>query len=289
MTDELLGGLLPDRDLRYAAAVTTGLCRRVRDLHKTEPAAAAVLAEGLTAAVLLASLQKVNSRINLQLECDGPLRGFFADADPEGHARGYAKNNNLEFLGQEGEFRWRPAFGNSGFLSVLRDQGGGEYYRSSVELVHFDVALDLQRYFETSEQLPTRVFLEVISEPNEPLAKVGGLIVQVLPGADVSKLEAIEAHLRSERTFTRALASSEGVRGLLDAAFPERDFEVLRQVPISHRCTCSRERVMAAVASMGKAELEDVLAKEKKAEVTCQFCSTQYVISGESRSARLVE
>src|SRR6185295_11942177 len=49
-----------------------------------------------------------------------------------------------EHIGGEGEFRWRPVLGNSGFLSVLRDQGGGEYYRSSVQLGRFDMARELE-------------------------------------------------------------------------------------------------------------------------------------------------
>lgn len=278
MADELLGGMLPEKNLRFVATLSTELSRKARDLQTASPASASVLAQALTSAVLMASLQKADSRLNLQIECDGPLRGLFVDADNQGNARGYVKNQHVGFTGQEGEFRWRPVLGNSGFLSVLRDIGEGEYYRSSVELERFDLALDLQRYYAVSEQLPTRVFLDVLPSDGEPIGRAGGLLVQLLPDGDVAELDALEARLRGGR-FTELLGASDGVRPLLKEAFGDERYDVLSQVPVTHRCHCSRERVLNAIASMGRQEIEDMLQKDKKAEATCQFCATQYVIS----------
>ncbi|HET9450202.1 MAG TPA: Hsp33 family molecular chaperone HslO, partial [Aggregicoccus sp.] len=165
MADELVSGLLKDVDLRVVLVTAGALSRKARALHSAEPAAAALLAQGLVSAALLAALQKEKGRINLQLECDGPLRGMFADAEAGGTVRGYVKNPYVSFTGGEGEYHWRPALGNSGFLSVLRDLGGGEYYRSSVELQAFDFPQDLERYFHASEQVQTRIALELVPGP----------------------------------------------------------------------------------------------------------------------------
>src|SRR4051812_14441435 len=188
MADELVSALLRAEDLRVVLALTGDLSRRARELAAMRPGSAAMLAQGLTAGLLLAALQKERARLNLQLECDGPLRGLFVDASSTGEVRGYVKNPHVEHLGGEGEFRWRPVLGNTGFLSVLRDQGGGESYRSSVQLARFDLARDLEAFFADSEQLRAEVILGAVPEGEEPLAVVGGWLLQPLPGGDVEVL-----------------------------------------------------------------------------------------------------
>ena len=284
MSDELVSALLKDAGLRVVVATAGGVARQARALHQAEPAAAALFAQGLSAASLLAALQKHRSRINLQLECDGPLRGFFVDADGgAGSVRGYVKNPAVQFTGAEGQWRWRPVLGNRGFLSVMRDLGGGEFYRSAVELQHFDFALDLERYFEASEQLPTQVALEVGTAPvdgkPDVLGCVAGAFLQPLPDGDRELFAELGGRLRAD--FARALAAhpGEGALALLKALVGRDDLEVMSRYPLVWQCTCGKERVRGALLSLGRAELEDILRKERQAEVTCQFCTARYVVS----------
>jgi len=233
--------------------------------------------------LLVAALQKERTRLNLQLECDGPLRGLFVDASSSGEVRGYVKNPLVEHIGGEGEFRWRPVLGNSGFLSVLRDQGGGEYYRSSVQLGRFDLARDLEAFFAESEQIRTEVLLELVAEGEEPLSVVGGLLIQPLPGGDLESLAAHAQRLEAPGAFQAGLQAGarSGAAAAVKALFPGSDLEVLARYPVAFQCSCSRERVKNALLAMGRAELDDLLAKDGQAEVTCQFCSTRYTVTGE--------
>lgn len=291
MADELVSGLLKDVDLRVVLVTAGALSRKARALHSAEPAAAALLAQGLVSAALLAALQKEQGgRINLQLECDGPVRGMFADAVAGGTVRGYLKNPYVSFTGGEGAYHWRPVLGNSGFLSVLREQGGGEYYRSSVELQAFDFPRDLERYFHTSEQVQTRLGIELVpakvdgAGALDPLGQVAGLLLQPLPDGDPEAFKALGAGLpeRLARVLgEQAADGAGGAVGLLRALFARPDLEIMSRYPLDFECGCSRERVKRALLAMGQAELEDVIATDKKAEATCQFCTTQYVITEE--------
>ena len=166
MSDAVVRALLEQPNLKVSVVVVTEVAREARRRHGLASAAATLFGQGLAAGALLASLQKDESRINLQLECDGPLRGYFVDAAVNGALRGYVKNPHVEVELSEGEFQWRAALGNSGFISVLRDVGA-EYYRSSVELQSMQLAEDLNHFFRASEQGPTRVFLEVAHTPAE--------------------------------------------------------------------------------------------------------------------------
>src|SRR5690348_11051981 len=106
MVDELVSTLLPKSGLRVLVAMTAQTSEKARSLAGLSSTSAALLAQGLTAGALMGALQKDNSRINLQLECDGPLRGMFVDADAQGHVRGYVKNPHVEFAGASEAFRW---------------------------------------------------------------------------------------------------------------------------------------------------------------------------------------
>jgi molecular chaperone Hsp33 len=283
MADELVSALLRAEGLRVVLALTSDLSKRARELAGMRPGSAAMLAQGLTAGLLLAALQKERTRLNLQMECDGPLRGLFVDASSSGEVRGYVKNPLVEHIGGEGEFRWRPVLGNSGFLSVLRDQGGGEYYRSSVQLGRFDLAKDLKAFFVESEQIRTEVQLGLLSQGEEPLAVVGGLLMQPLPDGDVEALAGHAARLEAPGAFEADLqiGVKSGAAAAVKALFPGSDLEVMARYPVAFQCSCSKERVKNALLAMGRAELDDLLAKDGQAEVTCQFCSTRYTVSGE--------
>ncbi len=292
MADELVSGLLKDVDVRVVLALTSELSRQARAMHRGEQASAAILSQGLTAAALMGALQKGPARINIQLECDGPLRGLFVDADNTGVLRGYTKNPLVAHVGAEGEYRWRPVLGNKGYISVLRDIGEGEYYRSSVELERFDFTEDLERYFTLSDQVPTKLRVEQLPEvkdgASEPLGWVVGVLVQPLPGGDRESFEALGRQLVQGLREGLQAHGAEGGAALLKALLPGRgDLEIMSRYPLHFACTCSRERVRSALLAMGREELTDLLEKEGKAEATCQFCTTQYVIPAEEIRALL--
>ena len=46
-----------------------------------------------------------------------------------------------------------------------------------------------------------------------------------------------------------------------------------------YACDCSRERVERALVSLGKGELEDMIATQHGAEVDCHFCNRRYEFS----------
>lgn len=224
----------------------------------------------------MASLQKGETRVNLQLECDGALGGFFVDAGGGG-VRGYAKNPEVDVELGEGPFRWRAALGNSGFLSVLRDLGT-EYYRSSVELSAMDVSEDLNHYFAVSEQIPTRVALEVLATGDERLGVVAGVLIQRLPEGDLTALE-VEATRLAKGALRAALEAGQGTAAgvLLSSLFP--GIAPLAEDPVAFRCSCSRERALTTMAALGKDELQHIVDTMGSTAVTCHFCGARHEVT----------
>ncbi|MGA9524456.1 MAG: Hsp33 family molecular chaperone HslO [Myxococcaceae bacterium] len=286
MSDEVVMGLLKDRDLRVVAVNATEVARKARSLHHMEFAAASVFAQATVAASLMTALQlqKSDARVNFQLECDGALRGLFIETNADGHVRGYVKNPFVSTRGNENEWEWRPVFGNQGYISVLRDQGNGEFFRSSVELSSFDLALDFEKFFVASEQLEAAVFLEVIPRDGEALGSVLGLLIQPLPSGDREALAELRRSLRGEDGLRKIIddaGDGASAAGLLSRVFDGGDLELTSRYPLEWNCPCSRDRVVRALVTLGSRELEELLAERGKAEADCHFCNAHYEVPGE--------
>jgi molecular chaperone Hsp33 len=276
MPDRLVRGLLPERGLRAVHVRVTETARVARMLHGLYPTAAHLFAEGLAAGLLVASLQKEQSRVNLQVECDGPLRGLLVDADPDGNVRGYVRAPQIHFPGSDPAAAARAALGGSGFISVLRDLGGGNFYRGQVALEALELARDLERFFLESEQVATALDLAVVPREGEPLGEVAGILLQRLPGGDDDALAAIRERLRAG-AFRQAVARGAGAQDAISAV-AGGGFELLADLEVAYRCGCGEERARVAVSALGPEGLREVLASEREAVVTCEFCRQRYVV-----------
>lgn len=275
-SDARVRALWADKGLTASVVVVTGAAREGQKLHGLHDVSAMLLGQALSAGALLASLQKDQTRVNLQLECDGPLRGLFVDAGEDGALRGYVKNPYLAVEGNPGPTRWLPALGNSGFLSVLKDLGQAEYYRSSVQLEALDLSVDLGHYFVASEQVATRCALVVSRDGAEPLGALAGVVVQALPDGDLAALETVGAGL-GERLAQHALGAS--AAELREKVLPS--FVELSSTPLAWRCSCSKERVLNALSALGVDDLKDLLATKGGAAASCQFCGRRHEASAD--------
>jgi molecular chaperone Hsp33 len=276
MTDRLCRGLVPARGLRAVFVRIGDTARMARVLHGLYPTSARLFAKGLAAGALLGALQKDKGRVNLQLQCDGPLAGLFVDADPEGNVRGYVRGAAVNFPGDP-ERGDRAALGGSGYLSVLRDLGGGQHYRSAVQLDALDLAVDLRRWFEASEQVATALDLAVVPRGDEPLGDVAGVLVQRLPDGDSAAIEEARRRLAGG-ALQRALAGGLGAQEALREVVGE-GFDLLAHVEVAYRCGCSHERARVAVSALGADGVGEVLEKDREAVITCEFCRARYVVT----------
>ena len=77
------------------------------------------------------------------------------------------------------------------------------------------------------------------------------------------------------------LLAQDDPEAMLRTVLSDFELEILETAPVEYRCTCSRERVERALLSLGAAELEDILAQQGQAELTCQFCDKVHRFSGE--------
>lgn len=278
MIDRLSRALHPTRGLRALVVQVGDIARMTRLLHGLAPTSAQLFGEGLAAAALVGALQKDEERINLQLECAGPLRGLFVDADPAGNLRGYVRGADVGLPG-EASAAAIAAMGGGGFLSVLRVRANGTFYRSSVELRRERLCGALRRWFTASEQVETALELEVLPRGDEPLGQVAGLLVQRLPDGDAAAVAAARQAIDAG-AFGEALERGSPALGLVQAVAGD-GWELLAEQEVAYRCGCSLDRVRNAVTALGADGVADLAATVGRAEVDCEFCHAHYVLEAD--------
>ncbi len=264
--------------LRLITVETTALCAQACEVHKLAPLATIAFSRALTGGVLLAALAKSERNINLQISGHGPLGSIFVDADPSGTVRGYVSKNPA-LLPAEGP---RPkvgyAFGDGGFVNVLRADASNNYFRGTVVLKSGEIDEDIAEYLASSEQVESLILLDTVVEQNK-IVRAGGLLLQVLPGEEAQTLETERGLLPPGALYTALQSGSDWSTALTQTLKLERS--VLEQSEVSWRCTCSENRVMAALLATGVDELNDIISKEAKAEISCDFCRKEYIFDRE--------
>jgi len=238
------------------------------------------LGEAAAAAVLLAATLKFQGQLSLQLRGTGPMHLMLVECSDGLAVRGVAR------------FREAPptrdlrVLSGDGTLTVtLEGDDLSNRYQGIVPLAGERMQECLREYFETSEQLPTRLWLRADAD------QASGLLVQRLPltsrpasatesgAGGVSEEEVEDAWQRVQLvagTVTDAELASLPDRDLLRRLVAEDDVRMFEAAPVFFRCRCSRERVETMLKSLGPGEVESVLAERGNVEVRCEFCSRAY-------------
>ena len=290
MTDKIVRATAAKGGIRLVAVSTTQSTIEAQCRHKLSFLTTAILGRAFNSALLLASSMKImHGRVTFRIRSDGPIKGLLVDAGRDGSVRGYVGNPSLELdpvkLNKEKySFDFKKAIG-TGYLNVIRDNGSGNPFTSTVELVNGNIAEDLASYLLYSEQTPSAVFIGEKFE-NSNLICSGGLIAQVLPKKETDPLlvSLLEERCKEVNSFSEELERSRNdLLGLIKNIFPDIDdksiSEKARSQHVNFKCRCSRNRSLNAMRILEKKELIDILNKDGKAELVCEFCKNKYIIN----------
>lgn len=284
MPDLLLGASAPEAGIAIFAAVTTDLVSEIARRHDLSPTAAAAVGRLTTGAVLFGASLKATERLSLHVSGSGPIGSLTADAwlVDEGAlgARGYARNPHVDIpVDARGKFDVAGALG-TGLLQVTRSYELGQPYVGVVPLSSGEIAEDLATYLAQSEQIPSVVALGVLANPRGVVA-AGGLIAQVLPGADEAAVARLEERANAMPPVTRLVADHASAHALLHALAGELELRSHRSVDVRYSCLCTKAKVENALMGLGREELGRMSAEQKETEATCEFCKKLYVFTGD--------
>jgi molecular chaperone Hsp33 len=293
MPDQLIRATAADDGIRAVGVITTRLTEEARQRHGLSYVATAALGRGMAAGLLLASgMKQPQSRINLRFKGDGPLRGVFVDAGLDGTVRGYVYNPTVELPPNlNGKLDVGTAVGREGFLYVVKDVGYGYPYSSTVELVSGEIGEDVVHYLATSEQTPSALSVGVFVD-SQGVNAAGGLLIQVLPKAarDEALIALLESRFASLEGFTPLVRAGITLPEIFEDLLGDLGLNIFPQNQlVQFSCRCSGDRVMGALKILGTDELQDMIAKDNGAEVTCEFCNEIYQIPSQELEQLVVE
>jgi len=276
--DEIIRAISGDGLVSISVISSKGIAERARSVHGSTPVVTAALGRTLAAASIIGStLKKPGASLTVRINGGGPAGTIIAVSDDEGNVRGFVQNPAAEapYL-SPGKLNVGGAVGKDGMLSVIRDFGEKEPYTGASELVSGEIAEDFAAYFAKSEQIPSACAFGVLVDKDWSVIAAGGYIIQLLPGATGDVISAVEENVSATGAVTGVLRDG-GAEMLLESAMSGLSPRILERRAVEYRCTCSRERFLAAVLSLDKSELDDMREKGEPVEARCQFCEAAYV------------
>ncbi|MCM1159081.1 MAG: Hsp33 family molecular chaperone HslO [Bacteroidales bacterium] len=278
MNDTIIKGTAANNQIRFFCAYTRELVETSRTIHNTSPVATAALGRLLTAGAIMGSMGKNTSdRLTLQIQCSGPIGGLTVTANAQAQVKGFVNQPSVMLPpSSKGKLDVGKALG-SGILSVIRDIGLKEPYIGQSNLVSGEIAEDLTYYFATSEQIPTSVALGVLMEKNNTVKHAGGFILQLMPFAEESLISDLETRLTAFSSVTALLDQGLTPRDMMNKLFEGYDVTFNNEIAPCYRCDCSKERIYNAVMSIGRRDIEEMIADNKPIEVNCHFCNQHYL------------
>lgn len=283
MNDYLVRGMTMDGFVKMVAIRSTELVRRGAEIQHTTPNATAAFGRCLTAASMMGNMQKVeNGSMTMQIRGGGPIGTITVVSDPAGNVRGTVTEPNVPLVEKfPGKLDVGATVGTDGTITIIRDLQMKEPYIGSTQLVSGEIGDDVTAYFAQSEQTPTACALGVLVNTDCSVKVAGGYLVQLLPGAPDEVIDAVEAGIKRAGAVTKMLENGMTPEEILTEVCGDLGVLFFENEPVCYKCYCSRERVEAALISIGKAEMVEIMEEGKPFPVECQFCDAIYSFTPE--------
>ncbi len=271
MSDSIQRFIFDNTDVRGECVKLHSSYGHVLAKHAYPEPVAQLLGELLAAAALLVGTLKFDGLLVLQVRSSGALPLLMVECSSHHEIRGIARYDaaqinmgaSLRELMPEGE------------LTLTVDPHEGQRYQGIVALESATLAQCLTDYFATSEQLPTRFWLQADGQ------HASGMLLQQLPAQRITDPDAREASWQHLAILGDTLTAQEllslDTQTLLHRLYHEEAVRLLEPRSLHFHCSCSRERSARALSSLGQADAEALVAEQGGAIVIdCQFCNQRY-------------
>ncbi len=244
-----------------------------------------LLGEAMAAMPLLATHLNFEGRINLQFQglpetrtiARSKTQLLVAQVDNQLRVRAMAKAE------PDATGNFRELLEGGVLALMVEPTAGTRTATQALVLIEGEGLQDaLEAYFDRSEQLPTLIRLAVRGE------ELAGFMLQRMPIESAKGSDDDWEHLRIlAATLTNDELLDTDADTLLMRLFadapPLRRFEP-RAVQVD--CNCNRAGISRLLISLGREEVDSIIAEQGKVSVTCEFCSREYAFSA-AESAEL--
>jgi molecular chaperone Hsp33 len=276
----ILRATAKDGEVRIFAAITTEMVEKARATHNLSPTASAALGRLITAGSIMGiMLKSEKDTLTLSMNGGGEAGSLVVVANSNGNVKGYISNPFVDPpLNSKGKLDVGGAIGIDGTLNVIKDLGLKEPYSSQVPIRTGEIGDDIAYYFTVSEQVPSAVVLGVQVDTDVTIKSAGGLVIQMMPGADPLLADLITYRLEEIPPLSTLIGEGKSGEDILNMLFDDMELKIFEKIEVDYICDCSKERVERALISMGREELESI-KEEENIEIQCHFCNTKYTFT----------
>ncbi|MGL4970819.1 Hsp33 family molecular chaperone HslO [Cetobacterium sp.] len=273
------------KNARFVLVDTKDIVQEALDIHKCSPTAISAFGRLLSASVMMGATLKGDDVLTLRTLTDGPLSTMVATINKDG-VKGYVSNPEADLPAKE---NGQPDVQNlvgRGTLNVIKDLGLKEPYVGISTINSGEIAYDIAYYYVTSEQTPTVIALGVDLENETTVRSAGGYMLQLLPDAEENFIVELERKIGAIRGVTELFRGGMNLESMLHLLYDDMNdenpetliesYEVLEEKEIKYNCNCDRDKFYRGVITLGKTQLEEILAEKGEVEAECHFCGKRY-------------
>lgn len=212
-----------------------------------------------------------------ELRVQGILKGakgsgsLVADSHPSGKTRGLVQ--------------MRPGtqdirLENGAVIQMMRTMPSGRINQGVVEVPPTGgVSAALMAYMQISEQVVSMIAVSTVLGEHDEVIAAGGYMVQLLPEVGRGPLLVMTERLRDyENIDAQVRDDAFSPSWLLDQLLYGMPFTRLDESTLDYACWCDELRVMSALATLSRADIEHLLSTNEVLEISCEYCKHEYRI-----------
>ena len=278
--DRVTRAMTSDGAFRVIAAITTETAIEAARAQGVSGSDALRLAELITGAVLLRETTSPGRRVQILMR-DRHGHVLVADALPDGTNRGIVNPGSESVNAPDGDTT----------LQVSYTMPNGALHQGLVAIPEgSDLSSALMRYMQQSEQWVSVIAVSALGDGGHGLAASGGYVIQLLPEAERPALYAMTQHLDALDSLPELLAEPETTsRAIISRLLDGFEHAELADSPLRFGCTCSEERVLRGLASVGPDDVRSMIDSDVPLEVRCDACGRRYMIDPDHLRAFVTE
>ncbi len=268
ISDSVLRAITDDGAFRVMVARSTAMVRGVIEKQGATGANARALGDLLTATVLFRETMAPDLRVQGLFRGASDTGSLVADSIQGGFTRG---------LLQLREGKSAIEVGEGALLQMMRTLPNGSVNRGVVHVPPGGgITEAMMTYMQVSEQVDTMLAVATIFDDKGRVREAGGYLVQLLPEVGRGPLAVMTERLEDFRSIDGQLTENFTPHTLQNELLYGMPFTPLSESPLSFDCWCSEERLIAAIASLDRAEIRSMLDDGAPLEIACDYCKKLY-------------
>jgi molecular chaperone Hsp33 len=269
-TDSVLRAITDDGAFRVIVARTTDTVQQVLDAQSAQGTTGRNLGDLVTGSVLFRETMAPNLRVQGILKGAGGTGSLVADSHPSGKTRG---------LVQLTTGATEVNVGPGAIMQMMRTLPDGKINQGFVAVPDAGgISRALMEYMQTSEQVVSMLAMGTLLEEAH-VSAAGGYLVQLLPEVGRGPLMVMTERLKDFESIDAQLKEPNFTpEALLEELLYGMAYTKLEASQVGFECWCNELRVVSAISTLPRQDIEHLLSGGEVLEIACEYCKREFRI-----------